>query len=89
MIRRSTAARGLALAAVLSVGLAACSTSGSGEGEGEGSAEPLVVGTILPITGSLAYLGPPEVAGVGLAIDDINAAGGVLGNDVTLERGQY
>ena len=87
MIRRSTAARGLALAAVLSVGLAACSTSGSGDGEGEGSAEPLVVGTILPITGSLAYLGPPEVAGVGLAIDDINAAGGVLGNDVTLESG--
>lgn len=87
MIRRSTAARGLALAAVLSVGLAACSTSGSGDGEGEGSAEPLVVGTILPITGSLAYLGPPEVAGVGLAVDDINAAGGVLGEDVTLESG--
>jgi ABC-type branched-subunit amino acid transport system substrate-binding protein len=87
MIRRSTAARGLALAAVLSVGLAACSTSGSGDGEGGGSAEPLVVGTILPITGSLAYLGPPEVAGVGLAVDDINAAGGVLGEDVTLESG--
>ena len=87
MIRRSTAARGLALAAVLSVGLAACSTSGSDDGEGGGSAEPLVVGTILPITGSLAYLGPPEVAGVGLAIDDINAAGGVLGEDVTLEGG--
>ncbi|MFD7021710.1 ABC transporter substrate-binding protein [Promicromonospora sukumoe] len=87
MIRRSTAARGLALAAVLSVGLAACSTSGSGDGEGGGSTEPLVVGTILPITGSLAYLGPPEVAGVGLAVDDINAAGGVLGEDVTLESG--
>ena len=87
MIRRSTAARGLALAAVLSVGLAACSTSDSGDGGGEGSAEPLTVGTILPITGSLAYLGPPEVAGVGLAIDDINAAGGVLGNDVALETG--
>jgi branched-chain amino acid transport system substrate-binding protein len=67
--------------------LAACSTSGSGGEEGEGSAEPLVVGTILPVTGSLAYLGPPEVAGVGLAIDDINAAGGVLGNDVSLETG--
>jgi ABC-type branched-subunit amino acid transport system substrate-binding protein len=87
MIRRSTAARGLALAAVLSVGLAACSTSGDGGGDGSGSADPLIVGTILPVTGSLAYLGPPEVAGVGLAIDDINAAGGVLGNDVTLETG--
>jgi ABC-type branched-subunit amino acid transport system substrate-binding protein len=88
MIRRSTAARGLALAAVLSVGLAACSTSGGGGGgEGEGSAEPLVIGTILPVTGSLAYLGPPEFAGVGLAVEEINAAGGVLGNDVQLENG--
>ncbi len=86
MIRRSTAARGLALAAVLSVGLAACSTSGDG-GEGGSSAEPLTVGTILPVTGSLAYLGPPEFAGVGLAVDEINAAGGVLGNDVALETG--
>jgi ABC-type branched-subunit amino acid transport system substrate-binding protein len=88
MIRRSKAARGLALAAVLSVGLAACSTSGGGGGgEGEGSAEPLVIGTILPVTGSLAYLGPPEFAGVGLAVEEINAAGGVLGNDVQLENG--
>ncbi|HEV6951771.1 MAG TPA: ABC transporter substrate-binding protein [Promicromonospora sp.] len=88
MIRRTTAARGLALAAVLSVGLAACSTTTeSGGGDGGGSQDPLVVGTILPLTGTLAFLGPPEVAGVGLAVDDINAAGGVLGNDVSLEQG--
>jgi ABC-type branched-subunit amino acid transport system substrate-binding protein len=37
------------------------------------------VGTLLPQTGSLAFLGPPEFAGVNLAIKDINAAGGVLG----------
>jgi len=36
-------------------------------------------GGILPLTGNLAFLGPPEVAGVGLAISDINAAGGVGG----------
>lgn len=36
-------------------------------------------GGILPLTGNLAYLGPPEVAGVGLAVSDINAAGGVAG----------
>ena len=41
----------------------------------------LVVGTILPVTGSLAYLNPPEQAGVGLAVSDINAAGGVNGVD--------
>jgi len=89
MIRRSTAARGLAIAAVLSVGLAACSTTteSGGDGDGAASQDPLIVGTILPLTGTLAFLGPPEVAGVGLAIDDINAAGGVLGNDVTMEQG--
>ncbi|MFD2027439.1 ABC transporter substrate-binding protein [Promicromonospora aerolata] len=88
MIRRSTAARGLAIAAVLSVGLAACSTTTeTGGGDDAGSQDPLIVGTILPLTGTLAFLGPPEVAGVGLAIDDINDAGGVLGNDVSLEQG--
>lgn len=39
----------------------------------------LVVGTILPETGNLSYLNPPELSGVGLAIADINAAGGVAG----------
>ncbi|PZR52996.1 amino acid ABC transporter substrate-binding protein [Xylanimonas oleitrophica] len=88
MIRRHSAAKGLALAAALGLGLAACSTSAEGSGgEGSDSAEPLVIGTILPITGTLAFLGPPEVAGVGLAVDDINEAGGVLGNDVSVEWG--
>ncbi len=37
------------------------------------------MGGILPLTGNLAFLGPPAVAGVGLAVSDINAAGGVNG----------
>jgi neutral amino acid transport system substrate-binding protein len=41
------------------------------------SADTLRVGGILPLTGNLAFLGPPEIAGVGLAVSDINAAGGV------------
>ncbi|MFC7571979.1 ABC transporter substrate-binding protein [Klenkia terrae] len=48
---------------------------------------PLVIGTLLPETGNLAFLGPPEVAGVQLAINDINAAGGVLGQPVQLVTG--
>ncbi|WP_104200422.1 ABC transporter substrate-binding protein [Cryobacterium sp. Y29] len=35
----------------------------------------LKIGTILPQSGGLAFLGPPEEAGVQLAINDINAAG--------------
>jgi ABC-type branched-subunit amino acid transport system substrate-binding protein len=47
----------------------------------------LKFGTLLPLTGSLAYLGPPEVAGVQLAINDINAAGGVLNAPVEVVTG--
>jgi ABC-type branched-subunit amino acid transport system substrate-binding protein len=49
--------------------------------------EPLVIGTLLPLTGNLAFLGPPEVAGARLAVNDINAAGGVLGQPVQLVEG--
>ena len=49
------------------------------------TSEPLVIGSLLPLTGSLAFLGPPEVAGFNLAIADINAAGGVLGAPVRAE----
>ena len=49
--------------------------------------EQLVIGTLLPLTGNLAFLGPPEVAGARLAIQEINAAGGVLGQEVRLVEG--
>ena len=51
----------------------------------------LVIGTLLPQTGSLASLGPPEFAGVKLAVKDINEAGGV-GNrlaHLTHQRAQH
>lgn len=83
MNRRYTAARGVALIAALGLGLSACSTTGT-DGGSDG---PLKIGTILPVTGTLAFLGPPEFAGVGLAIQDINDAGGVLGEDVELING--
>ena len=47
----------------------------------------LKFGSILPQTGSLAFLGPPEFAGAELAIADINAAGGVLGKPAEYSPG--
>src|SRR4029079_8139 len=44
-------------------------------------------GTLRPKTGSLAFLGPPEFAGVNLAIKEINDAGGVLGKPVSMIEG--
>ncbi len=42
----------------------------------------LRIGSLLPQTGDLAFLGPPEFAGVDLAVQEINDAGGVLGKPV-------
>ncbi|EEP72729.1 ABC branched-chain amino acid transporter [Micromonospora sp. ATCC 39149] len=43
---------------------------------------PLVLGGLLPRTGDLAIAYPPLAAGAALAVKEINAAGGVLGEDV-------
>jgi ABC-type branched-subunit amino acid transport system substrate-binding protein len=61
-------------------------TQGSGGGSAEGDGT-LVIGSLLPQTGNLAFLGPPEFAGVELAIKEINDAGGVLGKPVTYIEG--
>ncbi len=47
----------------------------------------LKIGTLLPETGDLAFLGPPEFAGAQLAVDEINDDGGVDGADVELTQG--
>lgn len=81
--------------AALSITLTACgSDSGDDKGSDDAgsskftndvckgdvtSADTFKVGGILPLTGNLAFLGPPEIAGVGVAVSEINAAGGVNG----------
>jgi ABC-type branched-subunit amino acid transport system substrate-binding protein len=51
------------------------------------SGDPLVLGYILPETGQLAFLGPPMIAAVQMAVEEINAAGGVFGSPVELLSG--
>ncbi|MFD2763892.1 ABC transporter substrate-binding protein [Micromonospora eburnea] len=48
----------------------------------KGDGAPLVIGGLLPKTGDLALAYPPLAAGAALAIREINAAGGVLGEPV-------
>lgn len=57
------------------------SQSQSAGGSGDGLT--LKVGTVLPQTGSLAFLGPPEEAGVTLAAQEINEADAGITVDVT------
>ena len=90
---RSSTIRLAAAAGVAALALAACSSSSDSDTAASESAAPssdatceadgvLKVGTNLPQTGSLAFLGPPEFAGVDLAVKEINDAGGVLGKPV-------
>lgn len=72
-----SALSGIAVLGVSALVLTACAPSGSGTsstGAGSTSDLTLKLGTILPQTGTLAVLGPPEFAGVDLATADINAA---------------
>ena len=95
MIRPTRAWRAAAVLATASLALTACgsnssdNSSSSDKSSSSSSSKPvkkgdgtLTVGTLLPQTGDLAFLGPPEFAGVQTAVDDINAAGGVMGKDV-------
>jgi ABC-type branched-subunit amino acid transport system substrate-binding protein len=95
MIRPSRAWRTAAALGVASLTLAACGGGGepaaedAGAGGGQATEAPaasgdgtLSIGTLLPQTGNLAFLGPPEFAGVQLAVNEINAAGGYNGQDV-------
>jgi branched-chain amino acid transport system substrate-binding protein len=59
----------------------AAPASGENGGLKEGDGE-LVIGAILPQSGNLAQLGPPMIEGARMAIEDINAAGGINGKDV-------
>jgi ABC-type branched-subunit amino acid transport system substrate-binding protein len=76
---------------------------GEGSGSGDATAAPefgdaapectgeedgtLRMGGLLPETGNLAFLGPPETAGAQLAVNEINAAGGVLGKPIVYSPG--
>ena len=77
--RRTRLAGALAMAAAAAVALAACSNGGSSSTTSSDSASgsknlTLKIGSLLPTTGTLAQLGPPEIAGVTAAVKDINAA---------------
>ncbi|MBN9605929.1 MAG: ABC transporter substrate-binding protein [Actinomycetales bacterium] len=70
---KATIGAGVLVTAV-AVALSGCATSGGGESGGPGEDLALKIGTALPETGNLAFLGPPEDAGVAYAASQVNAA---------------
>lgn len=87
MKRKSLLCLTLVLCMMLS--LAACGSAGSA-GSAAGSADAgdpdgkIVIGVISPNTGALAAYGNGVVTGADLAVEEINASGGILGRQVEL-----
>jgi len=97
-VSRSTVLKGAAIAgASLMAGgvLAACSASddggsdGGGGGDtasgGGGGGEDFVIGALYPLTGANAADGEQMNNGAQLAVDEINAAGGIAGRMIKFE----
>ncbi len=67
-----------ALTVTLALALAACGTDDEGGGGGSGSdPDQIVIGSIHPLTGPLAGVGQLMDNGAKMAVDDINAEGGI------------
>ena len=81
-----------AAAAALTMLLAGCGSSSTATGSSSDSASggsskssgTFMAAGLFPLTGSMAYLGPANIATMKLAQKDINAAGGVLGKDIEI-----
>lgn len=67
----------LGMLSVMAAGLAGMPSSAA-------AAPPIKIGSFLSLTGPAAYLGDPEDKTIRLYVDEINAAGGVLGRTLEL-----
>ena len=67
----------------MALGLAACGGDDSG-GDGDDSAEPIRIGTSLPLTGEFSQPGTAAEQGYEVWQEMVNADGGLLGRDVEL-----
>ena len=79
----------VAAAATLALGLSACGgslkDSGSSSGGAGDTTGDIKLGMLAPMSGSSAAIGPYMKNGAQLAVDEINAAGGVEGRKLSLQ----
>ncbi len=80
---------GIALLSASTLVIAGCSSTPSEEpsdgGEKPAADLTLKLGSLLPQTGSLSFLGPPMESGVGLAVQEVNEAAAGVTIDMTSE----
>lgn len=78
------------LLATSSLLLAACGNGGGASGEAANEDGELTLGTVFAITGAFSSYGTPQENAINMAIDEINADGGVLdGQDIGLVNYDY
>lgn len=97
MVRSRKLLGAVALTGAAALALAGCSAGGGGAASEEPSSSApaasaggdlaLKIGTALPVTGSLAFLGPPEIAGVDYAESLINEYAENTGLEVEVVHG--
>jgi ABC-type branched-subunit amino acid transport system substrate-binding protein len=85
-VKRSIIVRATGTCAVAML-LAACASSSSGSGTGGTASGPITYGVLSCFTGRLASLGQAMLQGSKVAQSEINAAGGVMGQKVSLVTG--
>ncbi|KJL47580.1 Leucine-, isoleucine-, valine-, threonine-, and alanine-binding protein precursor [Microbacterium hydrocarbonoxydans] len=81
---------GIALVSASALVMSGCASSTPSDSGDDGGNKPaadltLKLGSLLPQTGSLAFLGPPMESGVGLAVKEINDAKAGITIDLTAE----
>jgi branched-chain amino acid transport system substrate-binding protein len=60
---------------------------GCNTGANKGASDKVIIGAVYPLTGALASTGQNIKRGIDLAVEDINAAGGVLGKKIEFVYG--
>lgn len=80
--------KALALAAAATLTLSLCvgcseEAATTGGNSGSSSGDAVTFGFVMPLTGSVPNIGAAMKNGAALAVEEINAAGGVLGKDIS------
>lgn len=82
-MKRKWSVTATAVIASAVLALSACGgNSASSASTADAGTAPFTVGGLFPLTGSFAFVGPANIAALKLAQQDINAAGGVLGESL-------
>src|SRR5260370_551909 len=69
---------------LLAMLLTACGGSGNNGNSGSTNTSPIKVGVIGPMSGFESFIGPDILKGVQVAVDQVNANGGILGRQVQI-----